>query len=303
MPDGTNAFSRRLVDHILELEPLLLPIGAAPSVPPHQLSDAERFAEQHAAIASILSAVVAETGPLPVIEFGAGDGALSHALWEAKAASNFVLVDRKPPKRRGGGFGFKPVRLCVDVETLPPAELRACAPRGGLVLSNHMCGCALDAAVHCAVRAFDVPTAREGGGGGGGGGGACHLAAVIAVSCCHHKCDWESYLGRRFFGSLGLGAREFELIRKWSRAAARRNKPSDTRERVVQLAADLGISTDGAVELGALCRRLLDTGRLRELERRGYEVAILRHVDFSVTADNVMLLAVDRGRGRARGVQ
>ena len=291
---------RAFVDRLLSLHAeAALPIGPGPAATPGgPSSDAERYAKQYSAISDAVRRVVPRGGS-PVVEFGAGDGALSHALWSDRVASEFVLIDRRSqrPKAgagRGGAAGsggFCPEYLCVDVDALKPEALRLkTRGRRSIVLSNHMCGCALDTALRCAMAAFE-PTAAGGGGGAGGGG----LAGVVAVSCCHHKCTWESYLGREYFHELGLGQPEFDLVRRWTRAAPRRNKPSATRERVVQLASELGISCDGAAELGRMCRQLLDTGRARALEACGYAVQLYQHVHFSMTADNVMLLATPRG--------
>ena len=115
---------------------------------------------------------------------------------------------------------------------------------------------------------------------------------MLAVTCCHDGCARESYLGRTFLEECGLGSEaDFDMLRRWSRLAPRRNAPSAGRERVIREAARLGISCDAAAELGLRCRQLLDSGRALYLERLGFEVALVRHVDFRVTADNVMIQA------------
>lgn len=285
-----RAFYNRLVClHAQAALPVTRRAAQEPAPAPNR-SDSERFAMQHSAICRALqrSALTgrrdAASAPTTVIEFGAGGGALSQALWTERASLGqleFLLVDRSPPRPGRLQAGFTPRRLCVDVEGLPPDRLRQHVRGRCIALSNHMCGCALDIALRCAVSAFPA-----------GGDG---LAGVVAVSCCHHKCNWESYLGREYFGELGLGEPEFEAVRRWSAAAPRRNKPPATRQRVVQLAETLAISPDQAAELGARCRQLLDSGRAKALEQRGFAVVLEQHVDFRVTADHVMLVAVSRG--------
>ena len=56
----------------------------------------------------------------------------------------------------------------------------------------------------------------------------------------------------------------------------------------------LGVSPAEAAQLGLHCRQLIDTARLLHLQRLGFEVSLVEHVDFRVTADNVMLCAVRR---------
>ena len=290
----------RLHKRLMELSyPALLPItrqAHVEPVSPPARTDEQRFAMQHEAIGRAMQRTgltgrsAAQPCSTTLVEFGAGGGQLSQALWSDRAGMgqlDFLLIDKnnKRKTKHVTKPGFAPQRLEVDVQEFRPEALRQRVPGRCIALSNHMCGCALDIALRCAVSAF--PGAGGGGGGGGGGG----LAGVVAVSCCHHKCTWESYLGREFFRSLGLGSADFDLVRRWSAAAPRRNKPSATRERVVRLAETLGISPDEAAALGARCRQLLDTGRARALEQRGYAVSLEQHVDFSVTADHVMLLA------------
>ena len=54
----------------------------------------------------------------------------------------------------------------------------------------------------------------------------------------------------------------------------------------------LGVAPAEAAQLGLRCRRLMDSARLLHLRGHGFDVALVEHVDFRVTADNVMLSAV-----------
>ena len=74
--------------------------------------------------------------------------------------------------------------------------------------------------------------------------------------------------------------------------APRRGKPDASRERVVREAERLGMAPSEAAQLGLQCRRLMDSARLLHLRRHGFDVSLVEHVDFRVTADNVMLSAV-----------
>lgn len=35
---------------------------------------------------------------------------------------------------------------------------------------------------------------------------------VVMASCCHHRCNWTSYVGQTFFDQLGFGPVDFHLI-------------------------------------------------------------------------------------------
>ena len=253
--------------------------------------DETRLRLQREAIVHIINKISAgRASTCTVVEFGAGEGALSHALWRAGTASKYVVVDRSRNKlarmaRSAAAEGFPSEQLCIDVADLLPEALRNVVPTElSIVLANHMCGSALDTAISCAASAWhdDVTATLQ---------PQQLLEGIVAVTCCHHGCTWASYLGRDFFHEVGLSALEFASILQWSRLAPRRNKKASTRERVMDTAAELGITSDQAAELGTRCRQLLDTGRAHYLQQRGFHVVLVHHVDFSLTADNVMLLA------------
>lgn len=152
-------------------------------------SDEERHTMQRQAYADTLRALAllpapgCEPEPVGrpighVVEFGAGNGELSHALWLANGrASHAVLVDqreRRPQalhaaggaREPAGGAGslrrWEPLHVSSDVTTLRPEELRSatrrtsgCGDGGGCVaLANHLCGDALDCAIRVAVEAW-----------------------------------------------------------------------------------------------------------------------------------------------------
>ena len=214
-----------------------------------------------------------------IVEFGAGNGALSRELYRTGVAQRCVLVDKNQKRLERGDDQFQ--RLCLDVSEMTPEQLRQLVSDECIVLSNHMCGSALDVSVRCATdtwRSHDAPPAAR-------------LSGVVAVTCCHHACTWFTYLGREYLESEGLGAADFETIRRWSRMAPRRDKPATVRPRVMEAAASLGITADEAAALGSRCRQLLDTGRAHYLQRCGFDVELVQHVSFALTADNVMILA------------
>jgi hypothetical protein len=278
--------------HARPIKQLYAPLQAgAPA-----LSDDERLEQQRMAIADVLKPLGMRGSRRTVIEFGAGDGALSRTLWRTGSGSAFVLIDKSKPKMDrladSQRDGFQPSQLCADVGALQPHVLRDAVADTSecVVLSNHMCGCALDQAVHCALHAFlsdgeQLPEAAT---------TSAYIVGIVAVTCCHHACTRETFLGREFLGDAGLNNADFELVRRWTRMAPRRERPAATRLRVVETAKELGITIDDAAELGSRCRQLMDSGRAHFLEQHGFDVVLANHVPFALTADNVMLLAMRR---------
>lgn len=150
-----------------------------------------------------------QRGSRTVVELGAGDGALSRELRRAGAVERCILVDRnlnRLERYKGGPSSDAEQRLCIDVAELQPEALRQAVPQGCIILSNHMCGAALDMGIHCALRAWKDESASS-------------LCGIIVVPCCHHECNWFTYLGREFLEECGLTVADFEIVRKWSRLA------------------------------------------------------------------------------------
>ena len=233
-----------------------------------------------------------------IVEMGAGDGALSRALQHARSAGAFLLVDRSKQRMnraRAAGESAPMQQLCTDVAALRPEVLREAVPSEAVMVCNHLCGAALDAAIRCSLEAWvDAAAEGEAASEAAARGG---LVGIVAVTCCHHSTQDDTFLGTDFlYGVCGLSADEVRQTRKWSVMAPQRERPAASRPRVLEAARLLGVSPVEASELGTCCRRLIDTARAKALERLGFTVALVHHVPFELTADNVMLLAMRSGR-------
>lgn len=266
-----------------------LPVHCEAAPLPAELADAPlassvlRHDLQHEGIVEQMRGGGLLSPRLTMIDFGAGDGGLCRCVACAVGSGGrFLLVDRN---RRSSfpAVGVDVQWLCADVASLPAVDLQRAASGECVVVSNHLCGKALDLAVQRAVDAFHTTTPSR-------------LLGVMAATCCHDQCSWDSFLGRPSFVEWGFSAADFELICQWSRMAPRRGKPDHTRDRVVREAQRLGVAPAEAAQLGLHCRRLMDSARLLRLQQHGFDVALVEHVDFRVTADNVMLRALLHGR-------
>ena len=264
--------------HARAIDPLFADTPSAP------MADDERLQQQRSAIAEIVKKMGLSGHDKTVVEFGSGDGALSRTLYGAGVAGTFVLVDRSKQRLNRASTNDGIVMLCADVATLRPEALREAVSGECVVVSNHLCGAALDAALRCALDAWKYPAAHEDAQGG--------LAGIVAVTCCHHACADASFLGTAFLRDVcGLSAPDRAFARKWSLMAPRRERAAHVRPRVLEAATLLGIAPAEAAHLGACCRALMDSARASYLESCGFTVALVHHVPQTLTADNVMLLA------------
>ena len=53
------------------------------------------------------------------------------------------------------------------------------------------------------------------------------VLGVVLALCCHHRCTWQSYVGKAFFESCGLSARQFHIMSSmcgWATCSTRPNR-------------------------------------------------------------------------------
>uniref|UniRef100_A0A8C3DK25 tRNA:m(4)X modification enzyme TRM13 n=1 Tax=Corvus moneduloides TaxID=1196302 RepID=A0A8C3DK25_CORMO len=141
------------------------------------------------------------------------------------------------------------------------------------------------------------------------------VAGIVIALCCHHKCDWTHYVGREFFKSVGLGPVEFHYFQRmssWATCGMREttskastsedseDQTDDTEEHEQTLSrTESGsdtlqgiLSAEERKEIGCLCKRLIDHGRIEYLQQQGYKAALHYYTESAVSLENVLLTAV-----------
>ncbi|XP_077462647.1 tRNA:m(4)X modification enzyme TRM13 homolog [Stigmatopora argus] len=219
------------------------------------------------------------------VEFGAGRGKLSH--WIGRALKNadaserpqMLLVERSAARFKADGKTMDAdlVRLRIDIRHLDLSQVEALERRPPLVaVGKHLCGAATDLALRCLF-----PTAKS----------PPVLGLAVAL-CCHHRCEWRHYAGRRFFSELGLGAADFaDLCRMSGWATCGRRLDGDHRAQEQTQTAPSFLSAAERERIGRRCKLLIDAGRLEFLRGRGFRGRLTRYVDAAVTLENVLLTA------------
>ena len=326
----------------------------------------QKHALQNERMVSVMSSLGLTSGLATHVEFGAGKGALSAAVSEASLRPpRHVLVDLIKPHGSVDPAlverGATCMRLKCDIAHLrlrgvpglwsptPPAAAPAaaapagpassssteaateecvpCEPSGDekwSAIGKHLCGAATDFTLRCLVTAAD--------GGGEGERSRARRAlmdGVVVATCCHHRCEWRSYVNQQFFVDLGFTPEQFGtlcVLSSWAtgyRGAPRgsaeqgaaaspasqagapeagagnadEHAPADSAA-TLELERSLGdqLSAAERVELGLACKRLLDTGRLRYLARHGYRGWLQHYVPETVSPENTLLIAVPKAR-------
>ncbi|KAM9365578.1 tRNA:m(4)X modification enzyme TRM13 homolog [Pholidichthys leucotaenia] len=134
------------------------------------------------------------------------------------------------------------------------------------------------------------------------------LGLTVAL-CCHHRCDWRHYVGQQFFLERGLGAEEFTAFCRMSSWATCGLRPASQdhslQERTNQRRGDEEheptektdavngfLSAAERLQVGRLCKLLIDSGRCDFLKKRGFSSRLTRYVTSEITLENALLTAV-----------
>ncbi|XP_053179081.1 tRNA:m(4)X modification enzyme TRM13 homolog [Scomber japonicus] len=231
--------------------------------------------------------------------------------------------------------GVEFVRLQVDIQHLDlsrvPQLRQKKLPLVGV--GKHLCGAATDLALRCLLetpepRETEPPPKRlrpsepaagdrpspdpnpgpgpvQGPGPGPvQGPGPGRVQGLAVALCCHHRCDWQHYVGQQFFLQRGLGAEEFSAfcrMSSWATCGLRPTNPDprseDPTEEEHEPAEETDavngfLSADERQRLGRLCKRLIDCGRIHFLQRHGFTGSLTRYITSDITLENVLLTAV-----------
>ena len=102
-------------------------------------------------------------------------------------------------------------RLRVDIKDLRFSEVAAAENRDVVFVAKHLCGAATDLALRCALAApcddsdFVLQKTKT-----------FRARGACIATCCHHRCEWGSYVNRAFFEAHGFDAREFGWLARIS---------------------------------------------------------------------------------------
>uniref|UniRef100_A0A2M4ALY9 tRNA:m(4)X modification enzyme TRM13 n=1 Tax=Anopheles triannulatus TaxID=58253 RepID=A0A2M4ALY9_9DIPT len=234
------------------------------------------------------------------VEFGAGKGQV--AYWVAQAVQaqplsncGVLLVDRASHRhKRDNKIEDRSLvrRIRADIADLALEKVDGLAGRRVIGIGKHLCGGATDLALRCLVRCQEQD------------GSSVPVQGGLFALCCHHRCDWRSFVGKPFLLANGIGRQEFELlVRMVSWAVCGTGMSRERR------AEEATATNDGASEakldrcqltraeretIGWKCKRILDVARIQYLERHGFAPHLRRYVTDSITPENVCLVFVKK---------
>lgn len=146
------------------------------------------------------------------VEYGAGKGQVSYWLAQAIANysnSNVLLIDRasvrhKRDNKLNGTHAVQRIRADIaDFDISAHSLIQNSKKIVGL--GKHLCGAATDFAIECSLHGNKMADECENG---------PKTVAIIIALCCHHRCEWKHFVGKKFFIENGVTIKEFAIITK-----------------------------------------------------------------------------------------
>ncbi|XP_050098961.1 tRNA:m(4)X modification enzyme TRM13 homolog [Anopheles aquasalis] len=225
------------------------------------------------------------------VEFGAGKGQV--AFWVAQAVQaqslcncGVLLVDRASHRhKRDNKIEDRTLvrRIRADIADLALEKVDGLSGRRVIGIGKHLCGGATDLALRCLVRCQQD--------------GAVPVQGGLFALCCHHRCDWRSFVGKPFLLNNGIGRQEFELLVRmvsWAvcgTGMSRERRAEEAVNGACEAKLDRCQLTRAEREtIGWKCKRLLDVARLQYLERHGFAAHLRRYITDDITPENVCLV-------------
>lgn len=291
------------------------------SAAPLPASKIQKHATQNAAIGDAAARLgLLDARRTMVLELGAGTAKLSAALVDCIRGNSaearetaVVLVDRIRPKScvdsKMREMGARVSRLRMDLRHLRLAGVQEVSSPWGaqasdrtapvaampavkrLAFAKHLCGEATDFALRSMVVA-DAP----------------RMDGIVVATCCHHRCRWESLVGRPLLQRLGFTAADFLLLTRlsgWATNRASLREPGAARadndgehavdDDVTRSLASSVAETLGPAErerVGRACKRLIDAARLSYLDEWRYRGWMEEYVPTEVSPENVLLVGM-----------
>ncbi|XP_039948813.1 tRNA:m(4)X modification enzyme TRM13 homolog [Bactrocera tryoni] len=233
------------------------------------------------------------------IEFGAGKGQLTFylaQLLETIPDSQVVLVDRMSLRhKKDNKIEDRTLvhRIRADIADFRMSSLELLhRSKRCVAVSKHLCGAATDLTLRCITQPATGDSNNK----------TPNTNYILIALCCHHRCDWQAYVGKSFLQANGLTCRDFAVISKMASWAICGTGMSRERRRALEEQAQTSVevidcsktqrlSLSERERIGDMCKRILDYGRLLYLREHGFEAELKYYVARDVTLENVCLLA------------
>ncbi|XP_047369986.1 tRNA:m(4)X modification enzyme TRM13 homolog isoform X2 [Vespa velutina] len=154
------------------------------------------------------------------------------------------------------------------------------------LVKNNTCyiefGAGKDLAIRCLIRAIDNKSSGS------------NYGLVIAF-CCHHKCEYKSYIGKEYLEQCKFLPKEFPIlcsIASWATCGF--NLKTDTELKDENKKIRFSKQNVRSIErelIGNKVKTLLNWGRLEYLRNIGFEGSLFRYISSDISLENMCIVA------------
>ena len=229
------------------------------------------------------------------VELGAGTGKLSQWLAhrDQRTDNFFVLVDRQICRNRADYYFKKGVnnytRFKMDIKDIEVGKVAQVESHTSVCIAcKHLCGGATDLALVAAARTAEhKPT------------------SVLIALCCHHLCDWRSYVGKEYL-LRHFSPVQFHMIRTltaWATCfkidkirthdtdfiAGEARKFLENPQNFVE-GEHLSLDSSLQWHIGRCAKAVLNDGRADFMRGHGFTLKFISYVDVSISPENTAFL-------------
>jgi len=247
-----------------------------------------------------------------LIEFGSGRGQMTY--WMAKASKleakqKFILVDKASHRHKFDNklkedATHNVSRIRADIQDLVIDQIPQIKDTPGAVIgvSKHLCGAATDLALRCLAEFSASENSRQ--------NATSKIETILIALCCHHRCDWNIYVGKEFLLRHGFKTEEFSLLcglTSWATCGTGkpREKKIQENEKIdenphIDRYEKLNLPREKREEIGRRTKRIIDMGRCEYIKNILHisNVKMAFYVDSSYTLENVVLIASAGAEGK-----
>lgn len=221
------------------------------------------------------------------IEFGAGKALLTYWLGQIikdKSNSCVLLVDRSSHRHKNDNklrkednrLVIKRIRADIaDLRLNQVVEIQPIKYKVGI--AKHLCGTATDLAIRCLTKAMNNEPKID-------------VRGLVLAFCCHHKCEYSSYVGREYLRQCDFTANDFSIlcsIVSWATCGScLKGNVRPQHDNV-----DWSSKLDERELIGRKAKTLLNWGRLSFLRSIGFKAELFYYTSTDVSLENMCIVA------------
>ncbi|XP_010456115.1 PREDICTED: tRNA:m(4)X modification enzyme TRM13 homolog [Camelina sativa] len=241
-----------------------------------------------------------------VVEFGAGRGYLTQMLADCYGINKVYLVERKSYKLKADRSlrqkeNLVLERMRIDIEDLDLNAVESLHGVPYVAVGKHLCGPATDLSLRCCLSRQD--------------GESPVLRGLAIATCCHHLCQWKSYINKEYILSLGISKDEFHIMTSFTSWAVDDDHGSNLpgvddiddllvsnakEEEEGEVKDDSLSSVEEVVKntkpmeravLGFKCKQIIDAGRMQWVKKHGLDSKLVKYIPANISPENTLLVA------------